>query len=97
MNKQQLIKAIATDAGITQTAATAALNAFQANVTEALATGDTVTLVGFGTFKSRPQSARIARNPKTGDEIEVPAKHRVSFVAGKGMKDMVNTPYEFRP
>lgn len=97
MNKQQLIKAMATSAGIAQVAATAALNAFQSNVTEALASGEMVTLVGFGTFKARPQPARIARNPKTGDEIEVPAKHRVSFVAGKGMKEMVNTPYEFRP
>ena len=90
MNKQQLIKAIAKDAGITQVAALAAVNAFQSNIAESLQRGDTVTLVGFGTFKARPQPARIARNPKTGDEVEVPAKQRVSFVAGKGLKAAVN-------
>ncbi len=90
MNKQQLIKAIATDAGITQTAALAALNALQANIAATLQKGETVTLVGFGTFKARPQPARIARNPKTGDEVEVPAKNRVSFVAGKGLKEAIN-------
>lgn len=90
MNKQQLIKAMATDAGITQTTATAALQSFEFAVAEALANGETVKLVGFGTFKATPQPARVARNPKTGEEIEVPAKNRVSFVAGKGLKTAVN-------
>lgn len=90
MNKQDLIKAIAANAGITQVAAHAALQSFQDNVMFALSEGEDVVLVNFGTFKARPQPARIARNPKTGEEIEVPAKKRVSFVAGKGLKAAVN-------
>lgn len=90
MNKQQLIKAMAQDAGITQVAARAALQSFERHVTEALADGETVKLVGFGTFKTTERSAHIARNPATGDEVEVPAKTHVSFVAGKGLKDAVN-------
>lgn len=90
MNKQDLIKAIAANTGITQATATAALQSFEFAVAEALANGETVKLVGFGTFKARPQPARIARNPKTGDEVHVPSKQRVSFVAGKGLKEAVN-------
>lgn len=90
MNKQQLVKAIATDAGITQTAARAALQAFELRVAEALADGEDVMLVGFGTFKATHQPARMAHNPQNGEPVEVPAKKRVSFVAGKGLKDIVN-------
>ena len=90
MNKQQLVKAIATDAGITQTAARAALQAFELRVAEALADGEDVMLVGFGTFKASVNAARMARNPATGEPVEVPAKHRVRFIAGKGLKKAVN-------
>lgn len=90
MNKQELVKAIAKDAGITQVAATAALNSFELNVAEALADGETVKLVGFGTFKTTERDAHTARNPATGEEVEVPAKTHVSFVAGKGLKEAVN-------
>ena len=97
MNKQELIKAIAADAGVTQTAALAVINAFEGNVIEALADGDTVKIVGLGTFKTSNNAARMARNPKAGEPVAVPAKRRVIFVAGKELRDMVNTPYEFRP
>lgn len=90
MNKQELIKIMAENADMTQTAAAKALNAFEYAVASTLQMGDELQIRGFGTFKARPQPARIARNPKTGDEIEVPAKHRVSFVAGKGLKEVVN-------
>ena len=90
MNKQELIKKIAQDSHRTDTSAAIALQIVLDAITDTLASGDDVKLVGFGTFKARPQPARIARNPKTGDEIEVPAKHRVSFVAGKSMKETVN-------
>lgn len=90
MNKQKLIKKIAQDSHRTDTSAAIALQIVLDAITDTLASGDDVKLVGFGTFKARPQPARIARNPKTGDEIEVPAKHRVSFVAGKSMKETVN-------
>ena len=90
MNKQQLIQAIAKDAGITQTAATAALNSFQRRTADALESGKTVKIVGFGTFKTSDNPARQGRNPKTGEAVHVPAKTRISFVAGKGLKAAVN-------
>ena len=90
MNKQELIKAIAADAGVTQTAALAVINAFQDNVSNALGEGETVKLVGFGTFKASVNPARMARNPKTGEPVSVPAKMRVNFNAGKEFKSVVN-------
>ena len=90
MNKQELINAIAADTGMTKTAVKIMLQSFEFRVTEALANGDEVKMIGFGTFKARPQPARIGRNPATGEEVEVPAKKRVSFVAGKGLKEAVN-------
>lgn len=90
MNKQELIKIMAENADMTQTAAAKALDAFEYAVASTLQMGEELRIRGFGTFKARPQPARIARNPKTGDEIEVPAKHRVSFVAGKVLKEIVN-------
>lgn len=90
MNKQELIKLMAEDAGITQTAAIKALDSMLFCVGEALSHGDDVKLVGFGTFKATQQPARMGRNPKTVEPVEVPAKNRVSFVAGKGLKEAVN-------
>lgn len=90
MNKQELVKAIVQDTGLTQGAALAALQSFEFNVSEALADGETVKLVGFGTFKTTERAAHTARNPATGEEIEVPAKTHVSFVAGKGLKEAIN-------
>lgn len=75
---------------MTQTAAAKALDAFEYAVASTLQMGEELQIRGFGTFKSRSQPARIARNPKTGDEVEVPAKNRVSFVAGKELKETVN-------
>lgn len=90
MNKQELINAIAADTGMTKTAVKIMLQSFEFRVTEALANGNEVKMIGFGTFKARPQPARIGRNPATGKEVEVPAKKRVSFIAGKGLKEAVN-------
>lgn len=90
MNKQELIKDMATSAGITQVAAKAALQSFQDNVMFALSDGEDVVLVNFGTFKVNPQPERMARNPATGEAVKVPAKKRISFVAGKGLKEAVN-------
>lgn len=89
MNKQELVKAIAADAGITQTAARAALQAFEFRVTEALSSGEDVTLVGFGTFKAVKRAQREGRNPKTGEPITIPAATVPRFVAGKGLKEAV--------
>lgn len=90
MNKQELIKLMAENADMTQTAAAKALDAFEYAVASTLQMGDSLQIRGFGTFKATPQPARIGRNPATGEEVEVPAKQRVSFIAGKGLKEAVN-------
>ena len=90
MNKQDLVRAMATDAGITQEQANIALQAFEFAVSGALAAGEKVTLVGFGTFSGSERKARTGRNPKTGDALEIPAKTVVKFKAGKGLEQAVN-------
>lgn len=90
MNKSELIKHIASTASLTQAQATAALNAFESGVTKALAAGDDVALIGFGTFSVKERAARTGRNPKTGEEIQIAAAKAPTFKAGKGLKDAVN-------
>lgn len=90
MNKQDLINKMASEAGITKLAAKAALQAFEHGVIEALANGDSVQMVGFGTFSTTQRSARTARNPATGEAVQVPAKTAVKFKAGKGLAEAVN-------
>ena len=90
MNKQELIAVIADNADLTKAQAARALDAFEYAVASTLQYGETVKLVGFGTFKTSERAARTARNPKTGAEVAVPAKIHVSFVAGKGLKEAVN-------
>ncbi len=90
MNKSELIKHIASTASLTQAQATAALNALESGVTKALAAGEDVALIGFGTFSVKERAARIGRNPKTGEEIQIAASKAPSFKAGKGLKDSVN-------
>lgn len=90
MNKQDLINKMASEAGITKEQARSALQAFEHGVTEALTNGDSVQMVGFGTFSPTQRSARTARNPKTGEAIQVPAKTAVKFKAGKGLAEAVN-------
>lgn len=89
MNKAELIDKIAESAGLTKVQAGAALEAFTDGVTSALAGGDKLTLVGFGTFSVSKRAARKGRNPKTGKEIKIPAKNVVKFKAGKGLSDRV--------
>lgn len=90
MNKSDLIKKIASDAGITQTQAKAALQTVEVGIVEALIKGENVQLVGFGTFTVKSHKARKGRNPKTGEELNIPAKNVVKFKAGKGMNEAVN-------
>ncbi|ENU80792.1 MULTISPECIES: HU family DNA-binding protein [Acinetobacter] len=89
MNKSELIDAIATKGGLSKTDAGKALDATIASISEALKAGDTVTLVGFGTFSVKERSARTGRNPKTGAELHIEASKVPSFKAGKGLKDAV--------
>mgnify|MGYP002718403376 CR=1 FL=1 len=89
MNKSQLIDKIAANADISKAAAGRALDAFIDAVTEALKEGDSVALVGFGTFSVKERAARTGRNPKTGEELQIKATKVPSFKAGKGLKDSV--------
>lgn len=90
MNKSELIKHISSTASLTQAQATAALNAVESGVTKALAAGEDVALIGFGTFSVKERAARTGRNPKTGEEIQIAATKAPTFKAGKGLKEAVN-------
>ena len=90
MTKAEVIEQMAKDAGITKTAANAALDSFTANVTKELKKKDgKVTLVGFGTFQKTRRKARKGRNPQTGDPIKIKASNTVKFKPGKGLKDAI--------
>lgn len=90
MNKSELIEAIAESADISKAAAGRAIDAVVDSVTNALKSGDQVTLIGFGTFSVKDRAARTGRNPQTGAEIQIAAAKIPSFKAGKGLKDAVN-------
>ncbi len=87
MNKSELIVALAQKAELSKKDAEKALGAFVEVVTETLKAGDKVQLVGFGTFESKERPARTARNPRTGEEIQIPATKTASFKVGKALKD----------
>ena len=89
MNKAELIDAVADNADLSKAAAGRALDATLEAITKALKKKDTVTLVGFGTFSVRKRSARIGRNPKTGEEIKIKASRVPGFKAGKALKDAI--------
>ncbi|KPV98123.1 HU family DNA-binding protein [Pseudoalteromonas shioyasakiensis] len=90
VNKSQLIDQIAADADISKAAAGRALDSFIEAVSGALKDGDSVALVGFGTFSVRERAARSGRNPQTGETIQIAAANIPSFKAGKALKDAVN-------
>ncbi|MDR5906032.1 MULTISPECIES: nucleoid-associated protein HU-beta [Halomonadaceae] len=90
MNKSELIEAIAASADIPKAAASRALDAMVDSVTDSLKKGDSVSLVGFGTFTVKERAARTGRNPQTGKPIEISAAKVPSFKAGKALKDSVN-------
>ncbi|MBN1254818.1 MAG: HU family DNA-binding protein [Deltaproteobacteria bacterium] len=89
MTKLELIDKIAKEAKIPRAAAERALNSFTASVTEVLKAGDKITLPSFGTFLVSNRSARKGRNPRTGEEIDIPAAKIPKFKVGKGLKDAV--------
>ncbi|MCW8828803.1 MAG: HU family DNA-binding protein [Gammaproteobacteria bacterium] len=90
MNKSELIDAIAAGADISKAAAGRALDSMIDSVSGALKQGDTVNLIGFGTFMVRERAARTGRNPRTGESIKIAASKNPSFKAGKALKDAVN-------
>ena len=91
MNKADFIEAVADHAELTKADAGRAVDAMIAAITKALKKGDTVTLVGFGTFSVRKRGARTGRNPRTGDTIKIKASKNPAFKAGKALKDAVNS------
>jgi len=90
VNKSELVEAIAASADIPKAAASRALDAMVESVTESLKQGDSVSLVGFGTFSVKERAARTGRNPQTGEPIQISAAKVPGFKAGKALKDAVN-------
>lgn len=91
MNKSELIDAIAHEADCPRATAERAVNAFTDVVGKTLATGEEVSLVGFGTFKTSERAARTGRNPQSGETIQIKAATVPAFKAGKALKELVNT------
>jgi len=90
VNKSDLVDAIAKSADISKATAARTLDAAVDTIKKALKKGDTVSLVGFGTFKVGKRAARNGRNPRTGATIKIKAAKVPKFTAGKGLKDAVN-------
>ncbi|MDX1571463.1 MAG: HU family DNA-binding protein [Xanthomonadales bacterium] len=90
MNKSELVNAVAENSGLSKSDAGKAVEAILDSITGALKDGDSVSLVGFGTFSVKRREARTGRNPRTGKTIQIKASNVPSFKAGKGLKDAVN-------
>ncbi len=90
MNKADVVDAVAESADISKAAAGRAVDAVLDIVSKSLSNGDSVTLVGFGTFSVRDRAARSGRNPRTGETIQIAASKLPVFKAGKALKDAVN-------
>lgn len=90
MNKSELVSAIAEHSGLAKSDATKALEATLKVITDTLKDGDTVSLVGFGSFVVRERAERSGRNPQTGDPLTIPASKVPAFKPGAALKDAVN-------
>ena len=90
MNKADFIASVADNAELSKADAGRAVDAMVETITKALKKGDSVTLVGFGTFSIRKRAARTGRNPRTGQTIKIKASKNPAFKAGKALKDAVN-------
>lgn len=90
MNKEELVDAVASGADISKTAAAETIDAVLGVVSETVSAGESVQLIGFGTFATGARAARSGRNPKTGEAIEIAAAKTVKFTPGKAFKDAVN-------
>lgn len=90
MNKTEFLDAVAETSSLSKADAGRAVEAVISSITKALKRGDSVTLVGFGTFEVRKRGARTGRNPRTGETINIAASNNPAFKAGKGLKDAVN-------
>ncbi|HHV72159.1 MAG TPA: HU family DNA-binding protein [Clostridia bacterium] len=90
MNKAELISLVAQKTEFTKKDTEKLVNAVFESIGEALAAGEKVQIMGFGSFEVRPREARKGRNPQTGEEIEIPATNNPVFKAGKALKELVN-------
>ncbi len=90
MNKNDLVASVADTSGLSRADATKAVDAVFDSITASLKTGTEVRLVGFGTFTVSKRAATTGRNPRTGEEIKIPASTQAKFKAGKGLKDALN-------
>lgn len=89
MNKAELVEEIANQSGLTKKACREVVDAIASVITESLARGEKVTLVGFGSFKVITKKARRGRNPQTGEEIQIPSKDVPKFESGKNLREAV--------
>ncbi len=89
MNKAEIVQKIAKDTGVTKVTAAAAVESLIDGITRALKKGNSVSFVGFGTFKTASRKARTARNPQTGAAIKIPKRRVPRFTAGKALKAAV--------
>ena len=90
MNKTELVAAVAEKAALSKKDSEKAINAAFEAITAAMAAGDKVQLVGFGAFEVKERNARVGRNPRTKEEIQIPASRVPAFKAGKALKDALN-------
>jgi DNA-binding protein HU-beta len=90
MNKQELVDAVASNAGIAKAEAEETINAVLATISKEVAAGQSVQLIGFGTFGAGERAARTGRNPATGETLQIAAAKTVKFSPGKAFKDVVN-------
>jgi len=90
MNKKELVAAVAEEADLTKDQAGAAVDAVIQHIQTALQDGDEVRIAGFGSFKVSDRKATTARNPRTGEEVQVPASRVPKFQAARGLKDALN-------
>jgi len=92
MNKSELVTALAAKTELSRKDAEKVISAFVDAVSDTLTAGDKIQLIGFGTFAIKDRPARTARNPRTGEEIQITASKAPVFKAGKALKDKVNAP-----
>lgn len=90
MNKGELVAALAEKSELSKKDSEVALNALIDVIGDAMAKGEKVQLIGFGTFEAKSRPARVARNPRTGEEVKIGASKAPAFKAGKALKDKVN-------
>lgn len=92
MRKPELVEAIAVNAGLTRTQADDALSSLLEQITNALARGESIQLLGFGSFVVRHRGAREGKNPQTGDAIHIPEKNQVAFRPGTRLREQLAQP-----